>query len=81
MTKANDAFKQTLIKTLYEARKARGFSHEAIATKAGISRQTLGKIEAGKANPTMLMMFKITSAMDMTLEEFIINMKPEKKKR
>lgn len=75
MAHANDAFKQALIKTLLKSRKSRGLSHEAIATKAGISRQTLGKIEAGKANPTMLMMFKITAAMGMTLEAFVKAMK------
>ncbi len=75
MKNANDDFKQALLTTLLAARKSRQYSHEAIAAKAGISRQTLGKIEAGKANPTMLMMFKITRAMDMTLEEFISAMK------
>lgn len=75
MANAHDIFRSKLIKALLEARKSRGFSHEAIAAKAGISRQTLGKIEAGKANPTMLTMFKITSAMGMTLEEFVKAMK------
>lgn len=75
MTIAHEKFRQSLIKTLYEVRKARGYSHEAIAVKAKISRQTLGKIESGKANPTMLTMFKITSAMGVTMEEFIVTMK------
>jgi transcriptional regulator with XRE-family HTH domain len=75
MTNANDKFRQALIKTLYEIRKSRGYSHEAIAVKAKISRQTLGKIESGKTNPTMLTMFKITSAMGITLEEFVLAMK------
>ena len=75
MANAGDKFKQALIKALYETRKSRGYSHEAIAAKAGISRQTLGKIEAGQSNPTMLTMFKITAAMGMTLEEFVASMK------
>ena len=75
MTNAYEKFRQSLIKTLREVRKTRAYSHEAIAIKAGISRQTLGKIEGGQTNPTMLTMFKITSAMGMTLEEFVTAMK------
>lgn len=68
-------FQKALIDTLKVERASRGLSHEKIADKAGISRQTLGKIENGLANPTMLTMFKITNAMEMTLEEFIGKMK------
>jgi transcriptional regulator with XRE-family HTH domain len=70
-----ETFRQQLIATLYTIRKQRGYSHEAIAIKSGLSRQTLGKIESGKANPTMLTMFRITAAMEMTLEEFAHAMK------
>jgi DNA-binding XRE family transcriptional regulator len=75
MATANDKFRQSLINTLLHLRKSRRYSHETIAAKAKISRQTLGKIEGGKTNPTMLTMFKIISAMDMTLEEFVTAMK------
>ncbi|MEJ0010497.1 MAG: helix-turn-helix transcriptional regulator [Alphaproteobacteria bacterium] len=75
MANANEEFRQALIRTLLKTRKDRGYSHEAIAAKAGISRQMLGKIESGKANPTMMMMFKITSAMGVTMEEFVSAMK------
>lgn len=72
-----ETFRQQLIATLYAIRKQRGYSHEAIAAKSGLSRQTLGKIESGKANPTMLTMFRITAALDMTLEEFLQEMKAQ----
>lgn len=68
---ANEQFRQRLIQTLISERKKRGLSHETIARKAGISRQALGKIEAGQTNPTMLTMFKVISAMGMTLEAFV----------
>ncbi|MDG1286679.1 MAG: helix-turn-helix transcriptional regulator [Rickettsiales bacterium] len=68
-------FQKSLISALKAERASRGLSHEKIAEKAGISRQTLGKIESGKTNPTMLTMFKIVGAMDMTLEEFVGKMK------
>lgn len=75
MATANEKFRQSLINALFQLRKSRGYSHEAIAVKAKISRQTLGKIESGKTNPTMLTMFKITSAMGITFEEFVSAMK------
>jgi|GEM_PF-1544865 len=67
----NEKFTKALIRTLVDARKRRGLSHDAIANKAGLSRQTLGKIESGIANPTMLTMYKIVRAMDMTMEQFV----------
>lgn len=79
MESETEIFRQNLIKTLYDLRKQRGFSHEAIAVKSGLSRQTLGKIEAGKTNPTMLTMFRIVSAMDMTLDEFVTTMTTRQK--
>jgi len=74
MKDANAKFQQALIKTLKSERNKCGMSHEAIADKTGLSRQTIGKIESGISNPTMLTMFKITSAMGMTLEEFLRKM-------
>lgn len=74
MVQSVEDFRKRLVKTLYELRKQRGFSHEAIANRSGLSRQTLGKIETGKTNPTMLTMFRIACAMDMTLEEFVKKM-------
>lgn len=75
MASTTQQFQHALIKALYEARKKRGLSHEVVAAKAGLSRQTLGKIESGKTNPTMVTMFKIATAMGMTLEEFIRDMR------
>lgn len=72
---ATKKFQNSLIKTLKSERTSRGLTHEKIAEKAGVSRQTLGKIENGLTNPTMLTMFRITNAMGMSLEEFVGKMK------
>lgn len=71
----NEQFQKKLIQILLEERKKRGMSHDMIANKAGISRQTLGKIENGQTNPTMLTMFKIVSAMEIRLQDFVKKMK------
>jgi DNA-binding XRE family transcriptional regulator len=70
-----DIFSQSLINTLIVERQARGISHEKLAQKAGISRQTIGKIESGIVNPTMLTVYKLVVAMDMTMEEFVTKMR------
>lgn len=67
-------FCQMLIDTLIRERLALGLTHEKLAQKAGISRQAIGKIESGMRNPTMLTMFKLAQAMDMSMEEFVRRM-------
>lgn len=68
---ANKQFQLSLIETLKAVRKQSGMSHEQVALKAGISRQTMGKIESGLTNPTMLTMFKIVNAMDFEFDVFV----------
>jgi transcriptional regulator with XRE-family HTH domain len=67
----NKRFQQSLIETFKTVRKQQGMSHEYIADRAKISRQIIGKIENGKTNPTMLMMFKIMQAMDFEFDVFV----------
>ncbi len=67
-------FSKALINTLKRERKVVGISHEKLAERAGISRQAIGKIESGERNPTMQTMYKITKAMNITLEEFVRKM-------
>jgi len=72
--KPNTKFANSLIRVLKDERRAKVLSHEKLASKAGISRQAIGKIECGERNPTMLTMYKIAKAMDMTLEDFVRKM-------
>ena len=67
-------FRVSLIETLKNERKIRNLSHEKISLRAGVTRQTIGKIESGGVNPTMVTMLKIVSAMNMDLSDFVQNM-------
>lgn len=70
-------FTEALIQALIQERKARGLSHERLAEKAGISRQAIGKIEAGTSNPTMLTIYKITTAMGIKFADFAKDLEKE----
>ena len=69
----NDAelFRNALIDVLKTHRKASGLSHERLAEKAGVTRQTIGKIESGLTNPTTLNIWKISNAMGISLSELV----------
>ena len=71
MRKAADEFAKELIVALKKERTARNISHEKLAELAGISRQAVGKIEAGDRTPSIKNVFKLVRAMDMTLSDFI----------
>ncbi|MBY0354190.1 MAG: helix-turn-helix transcriptional regulator [Rickettsiales bacterium] len=68
-------FSVALIETLKRERKERGLSHEKLAKLAGLSRQAIGVIESGKINPTMQTVYKLVTAMDMKLDDFVKRMK------
>ncbi|RLC70352.1 MAG: XRE family transcriptional regulator [Chloroflexi bacterium] len=44
-------------------RKRCGLSQELLALKAGIDRTYIGRIERGKANPTLITIIKISAAL------------------
>ena len=44
-------------------------SQEELAAKVGVTRQTIGMIEAGKYNPTLNLCIAICKALDKTLDE------------
>ena len=47
---------------LEELRKARGIRQEELADTLGVSRQTIGSLENGRYNPSILLAFKIGRA-------------------
>ena len=51
------------------ARTAKDLSQEELAQAVGVTRQTIGMIEAGKYNPTMNLCIAICKALDRTLDE------------
>ena len=51
------------------ARAAKDLSQEELAQLIGVTRQTIGMIEAGKYNPTLNLCIAICKALDKTLDE------------
>ncbi len=57
---------------LEEIRKARGIRQEELAETLEVSRQTIGSLENGRYNPSILLAFKIAKFFGMAIEEIFI---------
>ena len=53
-------------------RKARGIKQEELAAALEVSRQTIGSLENGRYNPSILLAFKISRYFDVSIEEVFI---------
>lgn len=56
---------------LKRARQQRGYSLETLARLSGVSRAMLGQIETGKSAPTITLLWKVATALGVTLSELI----------
>ena len=54
---------------LKSARVTRDLSQEQLAQKVGVTRQTIGMIEAGKYNPTLNLCIAICKTLGKTLDD------------
>ena len=57
---------------LEELRKARGLRQEELADTLEVSRQTIGSLENGRYNPSILLAFRIARYFGMSIEEIFI---------
>mgnify|MGYP003373340890 CR=1 FL=1 len=57
---------------LEELRKARGIKQEELAGALEVPRQTIGSLENGRYNPSILLAFKIARYFGLTIEEIFI---------
>ena len=57
---------------LEEIRKQRGVRQEELAAALEVSRQTIGSLENGRYNPSILLAFKLARYFDMSIEEIFI---------
>ena len=57
---------------LEEIRKRRGIRQEELAAALEVSRQTIGSLENGRYNPSILLAFKIARYFGMRIEEIFI---------
>ena len=53
-------------------RKARGIRQEELAAALEVSRQTIGSLENGRYNPSILLAFKIARYFGLTIEEVFL---------
>ncbi len=57
---------------LEELRKARGIKQEELAQILEVSRQTIGSLENGRYNPSILLAFKISRFFGLSIEEIFL---------
>ena len=59
-------------------RKARGIKQEELAAALEVSRQTIGSLENGRYNPSILLAFKIARYFDVRIEDVFIDVEDSK---
>lgn len=57
---------------LEELRKERGLKQENLADILGVSRQTVGSLENGRYNPSIVLAFRIARFFEMKIEDIFI---------
>lgn len=57
---------------LEELRKSRGIRQEQLADALCVSRQTVGSLENGRYNPSILLAFKIARYFGLSIEDIFI---------
>ena len=58
---------------LEELRKQRGIRQEELAAALEVSRQTIGSLENGRYNPSILLAFKIARYFELPVEQIFID--------
>ena len=62
----------TIIQAMLEARKSSGLTQKQLAERTGIAQADISRIETGEANPSLNMLKRLASGMDMKLKlEFL----------
>ena len=57
---------------LEKIRKEKGINQEELARALEVSRQTIGSLENGRYNPSIILAFKIARYFKMSIEEIFI---------
>ena len=57
---------------LEEIRKERGMKEEELAAALEVSRQTIGSLENGRYNPSIILAFKLARYFNMSIEDIFI---------
>jgi transcriptional regulator with XRE-family HTH domain len=62
-----DEASNRIAQTVRNEREARGWSLADLATRAGVSKAMISKIERGEASPTAVMLVRLATAFELTL--------------
>ena len=65
--------RRTLAREYIYLRKLKGLTQAEVAERAGISRTNVSRFESGEYNPTLEMMVKLATAMDLDIS---VTLKP-----
>mgnify|MGYP001778708907 FL=1 len=57
---------------LEELRRQHGIRQEELADALGVSRQTIGSLENGRYNPSILLAFKLARYFHLTIEDIFL---------
>lgn len=55
-----------------ELRKQHGITQEELASRLEVSRQTIGSLENGRYNPSIILAFKISKLFNVSIEDIFI---------
>ncbi len=58
--------------TLEKLRQERGIKQEDLAKAMGVSRQTIGSLENGRYNPSILLAYKLANFFNLKIEDIFI---------
>jgi transcriptional regulator with XRE-family HTH domain len=72
-----ERIRERLPRRLQELRERCGLSKYGLARESGISREYIGKLERGAANPTLPVTAQLSHGMGMTLTEFSEHLEDE----
>jgi transcriptional regulator with XRE-family HTH domain len=75
----SDSLSVSLATTLQAARAARDITVNALAQRSGVSRTMIAKIERGEAQPTAVLLSRLSAALGMTLSELIARAEGERR--
>src|SRR5687768_2397798 len=67
----DDSLGDRIARNVKQLRDARGFTHAQMAKLAGLPRATWTNLESGAANPTVSVLHKAASALQVTVEELL----------
>lgn len=57
---------------LEKLRQERGINQEDLAKAMGVSRQTIGSLENGRYNPSIILAYKLALYFNLSIEEIFI---------